>query len=153
MKAIISLLLAMLLLCVLVSATPERDKAIAYAESHNWQLPTTEIGWEALEHKANGFCEWTRSRDGRVFQGVMGRLSDGTYICFSPGPVAKKVAPSVVVTYTPEPEPEPEPEPTCEEVCHEHCSWENVCQHWNWWKCTHWHKEKTCHDHCETICD
>jgi len=110
-----------------------------------------------------GTCTWTRtgwdneisSRPTREFQGVWGRLSDGSIICFSPGRArTKKTDPTITETTTTECHEETNTICEDKEVCEENCEDEWVCKKWcgfGCWKwCCDWEKEETCSEECHT---
>lgn len=127
---------------------------------------------EAYIDLPRGTCNWVRPateyRPEREFQGVWGRLSDGSIICFSPGRARHKevtptpTAPVCTTTST----------EVCEDVetCEEECGWEKtwkytcrwqcppgkmVCNHgWVWdYVCEEeCHFEQECHKETSTTC-
>lgn len=98
----LSMLFGIVVFSVFVSATNINGKEIdkyslaKWAVENNYAIPNYDSGWLALDAKVNiGVCKWTRERDGRVFSGVYGKLSNGEKVCFSPS--KKKVVISSVV--------------------------------------------------------
>lgn len=128
MKKILTYSLLILLAVSFVTATCKlTDAAKDFIDMKNLTTPTTEWGCKSMNNKfviSDKECWVLRERDGRTFQGVMGRLRDGSMTCFSP---SRRREPAPVVV-----------EPVCTKTCHEVNETSHpvfclkTCTEWSW---------------------
>jgi hypothetical protein len=130
MKKIMTYGLLLLLMAGIATATTCNLTTAAkdYISMKNLTMPTTEWGCKNMNNKfviGDKECWVLRERDGRTFQGVMGKLRDGNMTCFSPG---RRHEPSPVVV----------PEPVCTKSCHDVNETKQpticlkLCTNWSW---------------------
>lgn len=110
MKKIMTYGLLLLLMAGIATATTCNLTTAAkdYVSMKNLSVPTSDWGCKTLNNKfviSDKECWVLRERDGRTFQGVMGKLRDGNMTCFSPG---RRHDPAPVFV-----------EPVCTKSCHD----------------------------------